>query len=90
VGRGPGAHASDLYEPVSGETRANGLVGYDFEGRRLFHLFGHRIMPRLQTAGRYAYATFYQPRHCTYVIDLRGGGIVRRLPTARAPILLEP
>jgi hypothetical protein len=82
--------ANDTYDPVTGKTRANGLVAYSLEGRERFHLFGRQIVPRLQAAGRYAYASFYQPRHRTFVIDLNSGRIVHRLPTAEPPQLLVP
>jgi hypothetical protein len=82
--------ANDAYDPVTGRSTANGLVAYSLEGRTRFHLFGHQIVPRLQAAGRYAYASFYQPRHRTYVIDLRSGRIAHRLPTAEPPQLLVP
>jgi hypothetical protein len=80
--------ANDTYVPLTGETHATGLVAYSPDGRRLFHLFGQQIVPRLQVAGHYAYASFYQPRHRTCVIDLRSGLIVHRLRTAEPPQLL--
>jgi hypothetical protein len=80
--------ANEIYVPVTDKTHATGLVAYSPDGRRLFHLFGQQIVPRLQAAGHYAYASFYQPRHRTYVIDLRSGRIVHRLRTAEPPQLL--
>jgi hypothetical protein len=35
-----------------------------------------------------AYASFYQPRHRTAVVDLRTGRVLRELPTAQPPRLV--
>jgi hypothetical protein len=65
-----------------------GLKVYDVFGRPRRRLdLGPRIV-RMAVGLRYAYVSVMQPRHRTYVIDLRSSAVVERLPTAQPPILL--
>ena len=47
-----------------------------------------RHVVQVQYASHYADAVTYRPRHKTFVIALRTGRVVRRLPTAQPGIVL--
>jgi hypothetical protein len=66
-----------------------GLALLDANGHRRRTVLRGRRLVQLQAAGRYAYAVAYEPRHRTYVVDLRSGRVVRTLPTAQPGRLLN-
>jgi hypothetical protein len=48
----------------------------------------NRRILQLQVAGRDACAVAYNPKHRTYVVDLRSGRVVKTLPTAQPERLI--
>jgi hypothetical protein len=71
-----------------GGSPPRGLTLFDAAGHRRASLLAHRAITRLQLARGYAYATTTEPRHRTWIVDLRTARIVRTLPTAQPETLL--
>jgi hypothetical protein len=67
---------------------AAGLQVYDVFGRPGPRFPALKAIIRMTVGERYAYVSVQRPRHRTYVIDLRTGATVARLPTAQPAILL--
>jgi hypothetical protein len=66
-----------------------GLALLDETGRRRWTVLrGHQLV-QVQAAGHYAYAVTHEPKHRTYVVDLRIGRVVHTLPTAQPGRLLN-
>jgi hypothetical protein len=66
-----------------------GLALLDENGRRRRTVLRGRRLVQVQAAGRYVYAVAHEPKHRTYVIDLRSGRVVHTLLTAQPGRMLN-
>ncbi len=91
-GASPAARAARSRCPAAASRpgpRNRGLALLDENGQRRRTVLRGRRLVQVQAAGRYAYAVAHEPRHRTYVVDLRSGRVVKTLPTAQPGRLLN-
>jgi hypothetical protein len=87
------AAATGGFTPLQGGGFAfnppRGLVVDDAAGRTRATLLPQRSLVNVRFSRHYAYLIATRPSHRTWVVDLRSGRIVGRLPTAQPPIVLN-